>query len=82
MEWLPVLVVIGVIVLVLGGKKFAPKIVGKSTELAEKSAEQAKEGVNAWSNEISKAFTKEKNDGEVNGEEAKWAKGMEGSIRR
>lgn len=47
MEWLPIIVIAGIIVLVVGGTKFAPKIVGDT-----------KQGIDAWSNEIKKATNK------------------------
>ena len=49
MEWIPVVIVIGVGVLLFGGKKFAPKIMTSG-----------KSGVDAWKDEISKVTKKAK----------------------
>ncbi len=58
MEWIPVIAVIGIAVLLFGGKRFAPKIIN-----------QGKEGADAWLKETKKAFDNAKKEDEVNGEE-------------
>ena len=57
MEWIPVVVIVGIAVLFFGGKKFAPKIIG-----------QGKEGANAWMNEAKSAFNDAKKEEDVDGE--------------